>query len=299
MWEAILSAQNPDGGWPYRKGGPSWAEPTAYALLALEGVGEAGEAIARGRRFLASLRRRDGGFAPHPAVEESTWVTALWLLVNPGAPDEAALRWVLERTGRESTLLHRIRMKLLGVREEYEAAPPGWPWYPDTAAWLVPTAVTLLALRRTGRTRRDPRIAERIGQAERFLVVRRCADGGWNHGASRALGFQSFSYPETTGLALVALAGAQVAELARSLETAERHLRRCRSAEGIAWLQMGLRAHGRTPAAVFDAPERTVMDAALRILARRTAEGANPLLADALEPADASGRLPQAMRQGV
>lgn len=278
MTEAILSVQNPDGGWPYRRGGPSWAEPTAYALLALEGAAGTREATDRGRRFVESLRRNDGGLAPHPAVQESTWVTALYVLLNPADADEAALEWLLGRTGRESTLLHRVRMKLLGVRDEYEAAPPAWPWYPDTAAWLVPTAATLLALRRVQRRRPDARLAERIREGERFLLVRRCADGGWNHGASRSLGFQSFSYPETTGLALVALAGAQAPGMERSLETAERHLARCRSAEGIAWLEMGLRAHGRTPARVPEAPVRTVMDAALRVLAQRAAEGANPLL---------------------
>lgn len=278
MIEALARAQNADGGWGYLPGGPSWAEPTVDALLALAAAGGDPQAMRRGHAFLARLRRPDGGLAPGPAVEESTWVTALYLLLDDAQGDEKALQWVLRQTGRESTLLHRVRMKLLGVREEYEAAPPAWPWYPGTAAWLVPTAVTLLALRKFAARRSDPRIVERIREGERFLFVRRCADGGWNHGASRALGFQSFSYPETTGLALLALAGARPPDLERSLATAERHLERCRSWEGIAWLDMGLRAHGRPPAALPEAPVRTVMDMALRLLAERAARGANPLL---------------------
>ncbi|MCS7315282.1 MAG: terpene cyclase/mutase family protein [Bryobacterales bacterium] len=279
MLEALVRAQNSDGGWGYVPGGPSWAEPTVYALLALKGAEAEPHAVRRGQRFLAQLRRPDGGLAPRPGVEESTWVTALYLLLEPDAAGEAALAWVLRQTGRESTLLHRIRMKLLGVRQEYEAAPAAWPWYPGTAAWLVPTAVTLLALRKVRIRRSDPRIAERIREGERFLLVRRCADGGWNHGASRALGFQSFSYPETTGLALLALAGMQATDLEGSLRMAERHLKRCRSWEGIAWLDMGLRAHGRPPGSLPQAPERTVMDTALRLLAELAARGANPLLA--------------------
>lgn len=278
MVETLIRAQNPDGGWGYVPGGPSWAEPTVYALLALTSVGGDPQAVQRGRRFLAGLRRPDGGLAPRPEVEESTWVTVLGLLLDEGPPDRAALDWVLRQTGRESTLLHRVRMKLLGVREEYEAAPPAWPWYPGTAAWLVPTAVTLLALRKVAAQQSGARIAERIREGERFLLVRRCADGGWNHGASRALGFQSFSYPETTGLALLALAGTTVPDLERSLAMARRHLERCRSWEGIAWLDMGLRAHGYPPAALPEAPVRTVMDMALRLLAERAARGANPLL---------------------
>lgn len=278
MIEALIRAQNADGGWGYVRGGPSWTEPTVYALLALTSAGGDPQAVQRGRRFLARLRRPDGGLAPAPGVEESTWVTALGLLLDDGPADRAALDWLLRQTGRESTLLHRIRMKLLGVRDEYEAAPKAWPWYPDTAAWLVPTAVTLLALRKVIARQPDARISERIRDGERFLLVRRCADGGWNHGASRALGFQSFSYPETTGLALLALSGTRAPDLARSLEMARRHLERCRSWEGIAWLDMGLRAHGRPPATLPQAPVRTVMDMALRVLAQRAAAGANPLL---------------------
>ena len=60
---------------------------------------------------------------------------------------------------------------------------------------------------------------------------------------SRALGYDGNSYPETTGAALLALAGA--ANLDKSLAAAERHWRECRSAEGAAWLKLGLLANGR------------------------------------------------------
>ena len=40
---ALLKAtQNPDGGWGYFPGKPSWLEPTAYALLASSGERAAG-----------------------------------------------------------------------------------------------------------------------------------------------------------------------------------------------------------------------------------------------------------------
>jgi len=277
--QALLSAQNPDGGWGYRRGGSSWVEPSVYALLALRDLPEAAEAVRRGRAWLRGLQRADGGWAPHAAVRESTWVTALVLLLEglEGAGDRA-LGWILRQTGREATWLYRARMKLLGVSSDYEAAPPAWPWYPGTAAWVMPTSITLLALRKVSKVRPEAEIRERIREGRRFLLVRRCADGGWNHGSSKALGFQINSYPETTGLALLALEAEKAPGLERSLEAAERHLARCRSAEGAAWLEMGLRAHGRPASAPSSLREDTLMDAALRLLARRAAQGNNPLL---------------------
>lgn len=278
--EILLKSQNPDGGWPYRPGGSSWVEPTAYALLALGDDPQAAAAARRARAWLAKLERPDGGWPPRPDVDQSTWVTALVLLLDAGRGElgPRALAWVMGQTGRESTLLHRVRMRLLGASSEYEAAPPAWPWYPGTAAWVVPTSLTMLALRKVQNRRPDPRVAARIEEGRRFLLVRRCADGGWNHGSSRALGVQSNSYPETTGLALLALDGVPPERLKSSLHTAERHLQNCRSGEGVAWLVMGLLAHGRSvlPGSVIRVA--TLVDAALLVLARRAAEGHNALL---------------------
>src|ERR1700675_2636148 len=86
--EELLDRQNQARGGSYGRAGPSWTEPTCYALLALS-AGEVypstpaprADAAGRGVRWLISRQRQDGGWAPRESVEESTWVTALVLLL--------------------------------------------------------------------------------------------------------------------------------------------------------------------------------------------------------------------------
>ncbi len=279
--KTLLAVQNPDGGWGYRDGS-SWTEPTAYALLALDGQPDAGPAAGRARRFLAGNQRGDGGFAPRPSVEESTWVTALAVLAGTGPEDAArrAVDWLLAQSGEESSFIYRLRKWMNNDRPQaMEEGLPGWSWYPGTAAWVVPTSLTVLALHKIEHRYPEPRIRQRIDQGRHFLLGHVCGDGGWNHGSTGALGFQAVSYPETTGIALLALHGADPALLAKSVAKAEEHFRNCRSLEGLSWLQLGLMAQGRpAPAIPADIPARTLLDTALAILARRAGEGRNAFL---------------------
>ena len=220
-----------------------------FALLALAcEAGVSSEVANKAVRWLRSMQRADGGFAPRPGVEESTWVTSLVLLLPPSLLSRlnayAALGWILSETGRESGWLQRMRVAMLSgqvSRNGFE----GWPWFPETAAWVAPTAFSILALREA--RKRDPRreIQERARSGQEFLMSRMCADGGWNHGSSKALGYDGPSYPETTGLALLALRDLKGALLDRSLDRAARHLEICQSSEAASWLQLGLLAHGR------------------------------------------------------
>ncbi len=244
-----LSAfQNPDGGWPYRRGG-SWTEPTVFALLALASAGEVSSpGVANALNWLKGRQRPDGGLAPRGLVMESTWVTALVLLLPESMLAQLnaaeALNWLLAKTGRESSWMQRLRLAMLNGQMD-TASPEGWPWFPDTAAWVGPTAVALLALRKWRTRDRRNEIGDRIQQGQEFLMSRRCQDEGWNHGSTKALGYESPSYPETTGLALLALQDLPESRVARCLERAEQHLQVSRSREAVSWLQLGLLAHHR------------------------------------------------------
>ena len=146
----------------------------------------------------------------------------------------------------------------------------------------MPTALTILALEKAERRRPNAAIRERIAMGRAFLLARICADGGWNYGTPRALGYDAVSYPETTGVALLALHGERSKKIDRALATAERHMAQCRSSQGWSWLAMGLLAHGKTPVAGHPLRCHNAMDAALLVLAGAAAEGKNVFLEDAL-----------------
>jgi hypothetical protein len=106
---------------------------------------------------------------------------------------------------------------------------------------------------------------------------RRCVDGGWNYGNKRVLGETLPSYPETTGLALIGLAGSG-ADLRISLERARKDYVEAKGAYGRALLALALRLHGEeieyAPGSKEPHPSRNLMLAALEVLAwegRRTA----------------------------
>jgi len=277
---ALEESQNADGGWGYRQGGSSWTEPTALALVALHTQVNQG-AWDRGAKHLLALQRSDGGWPPRAGVDRSTWVTALSLLALGSRLNtertKAAVRWIEAQRGEDSGFVYRLRRWMLGLSAGASAGE-GWPWYPETAAWVMPTAVTILALDKWRRHGGTPDTARRISAARTYLWSRVCRDGGWNHGSTRALGYEADSYPETTGVAIAALRGDTSAKLNRALGAAERHLAASRSSNATSWLRIGLAAHGRRPALPgAQPPIRDNVDRALFLLAEEATAGSSPL----------------------
>jgi len=115
---SIIRLQNRDGGWPYRTGGGSWTEPTALALLAQLATTANAPSVEAGLNWLRAGQRQDGGWPPSPTVAQSTWVTAVAMLlpheVMGRAHYERGLDWLMGQTGQESTFVYKLRNELLG-----------------------------------------------------------------------------------------------------------------------------------------------------------------------------------------
>jgi len=276
--ELLVSKQNPDGGWPYLRG-RSWTEPTAYAVLALLSAGQ-NEAVRKGLDWIRSAQRPDGGWPPQLSVDESSWVTSVVSLLPPDCLGEAAharaIQWILSTSGKESSVLYQVRWWLLGTPRNPDSEFAGWPWLPGSAAWVGPTSLAILALQKERRRKDTPTIQERIGQGQSFLLRRMCAEGGWNHGSARALGYESRPYPETTGMGLAALRGASSPKLGKALEVAKGFLTECRSADAINWLQLGLMAHHQLPEGYCPPAQvayRTVPETSLLMLVNAIGNG--------------------------
>jgi hypothetical protein len=269
--EALVSKQNPDGGWPYRRG-QSWTEPTVYALMALLAAGEK-QAAGRGLRWLMATQRRDGGWAPQAGVDQSTWVTGLVALLPPetvgNSRHAGAIRWLTGTSGQETSFEYRLREWLLGNSPADETEFEGWPWVPGAAAWVGPTAIAILALTKENLHKPSGAVADRVENGRKFLLRRMCQNGGWNHGSARPLGYEGEAYPETTGMALASLRGVQSPKIGKAVAVAHAFLANCRSADAFNWLRLGLLAHGELPAEYCTPREltcRTVPETALNLL---------------------------------
>jgi len=279
----LLRTQNKDGGWPY-KNGSSWTEPTAFALLALQARSSASEACAAGCAWLNHCQRPDGAWAPHPSIDSGTWVTSLAVLaLSQGelsqAKFELAIAWLTSQIKDHTTLLERIVRRVNHIPASENTAG-GSPWYPGTASWVGPTALSALALNAAASKQNDQRLQTFVSHAKEYLLSRRCIDGGWNHGGTSYRSENAGSYPEMTGMALLALGGVPDAQLTASLDRAENFLVGARSLEALSWLQLGLMRHGRSRLDLdVQSPAWTTRDVALRLLAISATSSSNRLLA--------------------
>ena len=278
LQQRLTAAQNTDGGWGYRNG-RSWTEPTALALLALP---DSPETRQRARCWLQKAQRPDGGWPPQLGVGESTWVTSLSILATPESElnspaSKAALNWLTLQAKAPNSVWERFLLRLRGLPVPVETGA-GESWFPHTAAWIYPTAMAVLALSYAAHATNHQPYRDLAQKGEQYILSRRGPDGGWNHGGSRYLSENANSYPEMTGLALLALAGVPRQDLTPSLQQARSFLSVPESLEGLSWLQMGLLRQGcELSYEATSLPCRSTRDTALRLLALAALNGRDKL----------------------
>lgn len=204
LWDRIKKTQANDGGWPYAPGRDSAPEPTALACIALAADGQDSRSIHSAVGFLSRRQCADGSVPAVADVPASSWPTALAIIAfhaarewtpevwNQNAP--RAIDWLLRAEGKPFVSDPRIY--------GHDTQLVGWGWIDGTHSWLEPTALAMLALRAAGQTSH-----RRYREGSRLLRNRAVGAGGWNYGNGRMFGADLRPFPETTGIALTALAG--------------------------------------------------------------------------------------------
>ena len=244
----LRQTQNGDGGWGYFPGKQSWLEPTTYAMLALDGTPGSDDPLDRGWKLVRSWQTADGSFRPSGQVHGGTWVTAhtVTLASVGGIHDDNVRRsvdWMLSVVGAEHSLAMRAASFFHLLKTKLDVSHQGWPWREGNAAWIEPTAHTLVALKKVSANYPSADLNHRVGEGEALILSRRCSDGGWNCGNPNVLNLDLPSYPETTALALLGLQGRSVTELGGPLRVAKRYREETKSSLAKAWLTIALRCH--------------------------------------------------------
>ncbi len=246
-----LLARNPCCG--YRADGVAAVEPTALAAMALV-AGDRRHAAEQALQWLAEVQADEGSLgidAENPRPRWPTgWAVLAWHAAASFAAEttggettrwtaaaERAIDWILSLEGRRlprsSGLAHDTTLC-------------GWPWVESTHSWVEPTAINLLALKRSGMADHP-----RSRAAVELLLDRMLPSGGWNYGNTKVLGNTLRPHVQPTGLALAALCGESGAavHVRQALDYLKAALSETTTTASLCYGLIGAAAHGHRPAA--------------------------------------------------
>lgn len=224
--------------WP---GGDYRPDAAAWASLAYSCAGIEREFCTSANTRLAESQLEDGRIplaAQHPAAFWPTALAAMAWLATPQWRSNRlkAVDFLLRTSGTHGTRASDSPI-------QHDTALLGWSWIADTHSWIEPTALALITLKASG-FGQHPRASE----ARRLLIDRQLPHGGWNYGNTLVYGQQLEPMPDSTGLALAALAG-EVApgQVAASLDFLAATLPQLSTPQSLAWSILGLSAWQRRP----------------------------------------------------
>jgi hypothetical protein len=147
----LISRQLPCGGWSALAASAQAAlEATCYSVLALGS--QATDVRDGGYSFLLHAQNPNGS---RPAFagddHDGCCVTSLVAIalrdIVPSIPARLrGLHWLLSSAGKEDNWLWKWKFRTTDRHVRFDPDKFGWPWFPDTVSWVVPTAFAALAL---------------------------------------------------------------------------------------------------------------------------------------------------------
>jgi len=251
--------QLPCGGWAALASSSQPAiEPTCYAALAL-GSAPVGE-IERAQDFLLRTQSPNGSWPVVPEDDqEGGWVTSLAVMalrdLVPAMPARVqGFHWLLNCSGRESNWFWKWKFRTADRHVRFEPDKYGWPWFPDTLSWVVPTSFAILALNQIpcacGGLERIP---VRVDCGIQMLFDRACPDGGWNAGNGVVYGCPMAPHVDDTAIALLAVSDRGQHPIVQSaVQYLESVAPTLTAPWSLAWSILALAAHRRPIASLHD-----------------------------------------------
>jgi squalene cyclase len=247
QWE-IEKRSLPNGGWASGNGRSAGIETTCYALMALRD--REGPVHQLALDLLLRLQNPDGSW---PAFEgddrTGCWATSLAVIAlhfmqqPPSAPTKKALVWLLNNKGREGHWFWKWKFRMVDRAVQFNPDKYGWPWFPNTVSWVVPTAFSVIALKQSFRSCPAEQAHTRIRLGTEMLLDRACPDGGWNAGNGIVFGSELKPHIDTTAIALLALTEATDQAAAQGLNWLRQAFGDCSSAYSLAWAALAFLIH--------------------------------------------------------
>ena len=244
--------QLPCGGWAALASSSQPAiEPTCYSALALGSAPVAD--IERAQDFLLHTQNPNGSWPVFPGDnQEGGWITSLAVIalrdLVPAIPARLqAFRWLMDCAGKESNWFWKWKFRTADRHVRFNPDKYGWPWFPDTVSWVVPTAFSILALNQLPCSCGDLEgIPSRIDCGIQMLFDRACPGGGWNAGNGVVYGTVLAPHADDTAIALLALNDReQYPVVQSSVQYLERVARTLTAPWSLAWTILALAAHHR------------------------------------------------------
>jgi hypothetical protein len=248
----LILRQLPCGGWAALAPSSLPAlEPTCFAALALGSF--PGGALGHAREFLLHTQNPNGSWPAFAGDDmDGAWVTSLAVIalhdvvpMNPGRL--RAVHWLMSSAGKESNWLWKWKFRTTDRHVHFDPNKFGWPWFPDTVSWVVPTTFAILALNQLpcscGGVEQVP---FRVERGVEMLLDRVCPDGGWNAGNGVVYGVPVAPHPDDTAIALLALREHERHPVVQSsVQYLERIAPSLTAPWSLAWVILALAAYGR------------------------------------------------------
>jgi hypothetical protein len=251
--------QLPCGGWAALASSSQPAiEPTCYAALAL-GSAPVGD-IERAQDFLLRTQNRNGSWPVVPGDDqEGGWVTSLAVIalrdLVPAIPARSqGFHWLLNCSGKESNWFWKWKFRTVDRHVRFDPDKYGWPWFPDTVSWVVPTAFAILALNQVPCSCGGlERIRLRVDCGIQMLFDRACPGGGWNAGNGVVYECPMAPHVDDTAIALLTLSDrGQHPVVQSAVQYLERVAPTLTARWSLAWSILALAAHRRPIASLHD-----------------------------------------------